>query len=139
VVRSALAAVTQTAAALILAIGLLVAAAPLTLPRRAPETAIAPPDTRAMWVWQPASPSALTAWAVAHDVRTIFVYLNQHAPDLAALRDLRRRCDEAGIVLDALGGEPAWTTDHAAALAWTKAVDGLGLFHGIHEIGRAHV
>jgi hypothetical protein len=127
-----LAAVAQTAAALILAIGLLVAAAPLTLPRRAPETAIAPPDTRAMWVWQPAAPSAIIAWAVAHHVRTIFVYLDQHAPDISGLRDLRRRGDEAGILLDALGGEPAWTTDHAAALAWVQTVDGLGLFHGIH-------
>jgi hypothetical protein len=127
-----LAAVAQTAAALILAAGLLIAAAPLALPGRAPETAIAPPGTRAMWVWQQASPSALTAWAAAHDVRAIFVYLNQPAPDVPTLTDLRHRCDAAGIQLDALGGEPAWTTDHATALAWTETVDRLGLFHGIH-------
>src|SRR5690349_598574 len=125
-------AVTQTVAALILATGLLIAAAPLTLPVRAPETAIAPPDIRAMWVWQPAAPSALISWAVAHEVRTIFVYLDEHAPDVVSLIELRHRCDEAGILLDALGGEPAWTTDHAAARAWTGTVDRLGLFHGIH-------
>jgi hypothetical protein len=126
------AAVARAAAALILVAGLLVAAAPRTLPARAPETAIAPPGTRAMWVWQPAAPSAVVAWAVAHEVRTIFVYLNQHAPDVASLADLRHRCDAAGILLDALGGEPAWTTDQATALAWTQTVDRLGLFHGIH-------
>jgi len=124
--------VAQTAAAIILAIGLLVAAAPPQLPRRAPETAIAPPDTRAMWVWQPAPPAALVSWAVSHAVTTIFVYVNQHAPDVASLTELRRRCDEAGILLDALGGEPAWTTDRATALAWKQTVDRLGLFHAIH-------
>lgn len=126
------AAVAQAAAALVLAAGLLVAAAPRTLRGRAPETAIAPPDTRAVWVWQPAAPSAVVSWAVAHDVRTIFVYVNQQAPDVASLSDLRHRSDEAGILLDALGGEPAWTTDHATALAWSRTVDRLGLFHGIH-------
>jgi hypothetical protein len=124
--------VAQSAAGLILAIGPLVAAAPLTLPARAPESAVAPPDTRAMWVWQPAAPSALVSWAVSHGVRTIFVYVDQRALDVGSLTELRRRCDAAGILLDALGGEPGWTSDHATAFAWRRAVDGLGLFHGVH-------
>jgi hypothetical protein len=124
--------VAQSAAGLILAIGLLVAAAPLTLPPRAPESAVAPPETRAMWVWQPAAPAALVSWAVSHGVRTIFVYVDQHGPDVGSLTELRHRCDAAGILLDALGGEPEWTTDHATAFAWKRAVDRLGLFHGVH-------
>jgi len=52
--------------------------------------------------------------------------------DVERLRELKRRCDEAGITLDALGGEPAWAIDHAAALDWRDAVDRLGLFHGKH-------
>jgi hypothetical protein len=130
-----LAAVAQSGAGLILAIGLLVAAAPLTLPDRAPETSVAPPAARAMWVWQTADPTALVAWATAHEVRTMFVYVDRKAIDAtetARLTDLRKRCDAAGVLLDALGGEPDWATDHAPALAWKDAVDALGLFHGVH-------
>jgi hypothetical protein len=124
--------VTQGAAGLILAIGLLVAAAPLSLPRPAPERSVAPPDARAMWVWQPAEPAALVAWATANDVRTIFTYVDVKALDAPGLGRLRALCDGHGILLDALGGEPGWVLDPAAATRWRDAVERLGVFHGLH-------
>jgi hypothetical protein len=86
---------------------------------------------RAMWVWTAEEPARLVDWATRHDVTALFVYF-EPAADIEPLRELKRRCDEAGITLDALGGEPAWALDHAAALAWRDAVDRLGVFHGRH-------
>lgn len=115
----------------VLTVGLLFAAAHRRLPPPAPETSVAPPDTRAMWLWEPAAPEAVVGWAAGHSVTTIFAYYDPRA-DLARLTRLRALCDEAGITLDALGGEPAWTTDHATALGWARAAAATGLFRGLH-------
>jgi hypothetical protein len=108
----------------------LIAATPLRLPPRAPETSVAPPGTRAMWLWQPDEPRAVVDWAAANGVRALFAYYDP--ADLDRLRELQRLCDAAGIALDALGGDPAWTTDHATALAWARGAAATGLFRGLH-------
>jgi hypothetical protein len=90
--------------------------------------------TRAMWAWDDYPADELIAWAGAQNVTELFVYVGDSLTDgsLSRLRDLRARADAAKIRLRALGGEPGWTTDHAAALAWQKTVVATGLFDGIH-------
>ena len=87
--------------------------------------------TRAMWLWSKPAPADVVAWAQAHGVGEILAY-TQTSPDLAWLRDLRARSAAAGISLAALGGDPAWTTQHAAALSWLRAVSATGLFDAVH-------
>lgn len=115
----------------VLTLGLLVAAVHRRPPPLAPETSVAPPGTRAMWLWERERPEAVVGWAVANSVTTIFAYYDPRA-DVTDLTRLRALCDDAGIALDALGGEPAWTTDHAAALGWARAAAATGLFRGLH-------
>jgi hypothetical protein len=94
-----------------------------------PTTATA--GTRAMWLWSKPAPAEVVAWAQAHGVREILAH-TPAKPDLAWLRDLRTRSAAAGISLAALGGDPAWTTQHAAALSWVRAVASTGLFDAVH-------
>jgi hypothetical protein len=119
----------------VLLVGLLIAAVPYRFPPFAPESPVAPPGTRAAWVWSPVVPEQLVTWSRAHGVRTLFVLVDRDARtngDAAWLSHLRARCDEAGIRLDALGGEPAWALDHTQALAWRDTVVALGLFQALH-------
>lgn len=95
----------------------------------------AAPGTRAMWLWSDAPADAVVGWAATHGVREIFAYVGSDMAtngELPRLRDLKRRSDLAGVRLTALGGEPRWVTDHAAALAWQRAVVATGLFAGLH-------
>ena len=87
--------------------------------------------TRAMWLWSKPAPADVVAWAQAHGVGEILAY-TQTSPDLAWLRDLRARSAAVGISLAALGGDPAWTTQHTAALSWLRAVSATGLFDAVH-------
>ncbi|GIJ66641.1 hypothetical protein [Virgisporangium ochraceum] len=115
--------------------GLLVAAAPYRFPPFAPESPVAPPGTRAAWVWSWAEPERMVAWSRTQGVRTLFVHVDRDARtngDAARLLRLRALCDEAGIRLDALGGEPGWALDHTYAFAWRDTVVDLGLFRGLH-------
>lgn len=95
----------------------------------------AAPDTRAMWLWGDDPAPEVVAWAVRQNVSEIFVHV---APavltngDLARLQELKALADASGIKLRALGGDPAWVTDHAAALDWQRTVVTTGLFAGIH-------
>jgi hypothetical protein len=91
--------------------------------------------TRAMWLWSDAPAADVVTWANAKGVTEIFVNVSPSVltnGDLARLQDLKQRADASRIRLTALGGDPAWTTDHAAALAWQKAVVKTGIFDGIH-------
>jgi hypothetical protein len=91
--------------------------------------------TRAMWVWGDYPADDLIGWAAGHSVSEIFVYVSPSVltnGDLARLQELRRVADIRKIKLRALGGDPDWTGDQAAALAWQKAVVKTGLFDGIH-------
>ncbi|MFC6704706.1 hypothetical protein [Flexivirga alba] len=97
-----------------------------------------PADTaaaRAMWVWSGPDPEVLVDFARCKGVATLFVAVCPDvatSPDLPRLRRLTALADAVGIRLDALGGEPHWATDHAAASAWARAAAGTGLFTGIH-------
>jgi hypothetical protein len=89
------------------------------------------PNVRAMWLWNRPPVAQVITWATGHGVREILVYVPPK-PDLGYLRELRVRASAVGVTLSALGGEPTWTTDHAAALAWQRAAAGTGLFSRIH-------
>jgi hypothetical protein len=91
--------------------------------------------TRAMWVWGDYPAADVVSWAAGKGVTEIFVYVSPNVltnGDLARLQEMRERADAVRIKLSALGGEPAWTTDHATALAWQRAVVTTGIFSGIH-------
>jgi hypothetical protein len=88
-----------------------------------------------MWFWGNYPADEVIAWAGAENIGEIFAYVSPTVMTdgtLDKLRDLRQRANAAKIRLVALGGEPDWTTDHASALAWQKAVVATGLFDGIH-------
>lgn len=93
------------------------------------------PDTRAMWLWDDFPPAEVVPWAADRGVSEIFVYVRPAAltdGSLPRLREMKQRADAHRIRLTALGGDPAWTTNHAAALAWQRTVVGTGLFAGVH-------
>lgn len=95
----------------------------------------AAPGTRAMWMWDEQPTPELVGWAAAHGVREIFVHVFPTVltnGDLPRLREMKTRADAGGIRLTALGGDGDWTTDHAAALTWQRAVVATGLFSGLH-------
>ncbi|GAA1040386.1 hypothetical protein GCM10009557_61480 [Virgisporangium ochraceum] len=96
------------------------------------------PGGRAMWLWSTPAPAEVVAWAQAHDVREILAYTPTQ-PDLAWLRELRARSAAAGISLAALGGDPSWTTQHAAAVSWARAVTATGLFDALHVDVEPHL
>jgi len=91
--------------------------------------------TRAMWLWSDAPAADVMSWAVAKGVSEIFVSVEPSVltdGGLARLQELKQRADASKIRLTALGGDPAWTTDQDAALAWQKTVVLTGVFAGIH-------
>jgi hypothetical protein len=97
--------------------------------------AAAPSGSRAMWLWDDYAADEVIAWAGAQNITDIFVYVSDTVladGSLTRLRDMKTRADAAKIRLRALNGESGWTTDHAAALAWQKAVVATRLFDGIH-------
>jgi hypothetical protein len=68
-------------------------------------------------------------------VSEIFVHVRPTAltdGSMTRLREMKQRADANRIRLTALGGDPAWTTDHAAALAWQRAAVATGVFAGVH-------
>ncbi|MBB5968033.1 hypothetical protein [Planomonospora venezuelensis] len=94
--------------------------------------------TRAMWLWDPGAvrPADVLTWARTRGVKEIFVHADARLPSsparLARLKELKRGADAARIRLTALGGDPGWATDHAAARSWQRAVLGTKLFAGSH-------
>jgi hypothetical protein len=117
---------------------LMVLLAIVTMIAPAKGAAAATPNTRAMWLWSSAAPADVVAWAQAQGVREILAHTPAN-PDLGWLRDLRARSAAAGISLAALGGDPAWTTQHAAALSWVRAVTATGLFDAVHVDVEPHL
>jgi len=89
---------------------------------------------RAMYVWSALPAEQVVAWASGHRVGELLVYVHPvlGPGELDRLRDLRRRADAAGIRLSALGGDPSWTFQPAAALAWQRTVVGTCLFTRLH-------
>src|SRR3954451_24277611 len=91
--------------------------------------------TRAMWLWGDPPAAEVVTWAATKGVSEIFVYVSPSVltnGDLARMQDVKERADGVRIRLTALGGDPGWTTAHAAALAWQKTVVMTGIFAGIH-------
>ena len=119
---------------------ILMAAAALTLPGASSAGSAgflaAPAGTRAMWLWGDQPAAEVADWAAKHKVSEIFVYVSPSvltdSAELGRLQQMKLRAKSLKIKLRALGGESTWTTDHAAALAWQKAVVRTGVFDGIH-------
>jgi hypothetical protein len=114
-------------------LALITTIAGVTLPVT-PASAV-PPGTRAMWLWSRADPATVMSWATGHGVREIFVHVTPdlaNGDDLPRLQQLKTRADAANVRLSALGGDPGWTFDHAAALAWQRTALDTGLFAGSH-------
>src|SRR4029450_4507777 len=90
-----------------------------------------PAGPRAMWLWGDQPAADVVTWAATRGVSEIFVYVSPAGltnGDLGRLQEMKQRADAHRIRLSALGGDSAWTTDHAAALAWQRAVVTTGLF-----------
>ncbi|WP_157610436.1 hypothetical protein [Spirillospora albida] len=90
---------------------------------------------RAMWLWSRADPAAVVEWATARGVEEIFAHVPSGVAagdDLPRLRELKTLADAARIRLSALGGDPGWTFDTAAALAWQRGALATGLFSRTH-------
>jgi hypothetical protein len=95
----------------------------------------APGGTRAMWLWGDDPAAQVMTWAAGHGVSEVFVYVSPAVltnGDLARLQEMKRQAVKMKIKLGALGGESAWTTNHAPALAWLRAVVTTGIFDGVH-------
>ncbi|MEV4640694.1 hypothetical protein AB0J80_25450 [Actinoplanes sp. NPDC049548] len=95
----------------------------------------APVGTRAMWLWDDDPATEVVDWAVRKNVSEIFVYVSPSVltnGDLARLQEMHELATARKIKLRALGGDPGWVTDQAAALAWQRAAVSTGLFSGIH-------
>ncbi|WP_238013971.1 hypothetical protein KZZ52_12290 [Dactylosporangium sp. AC04546] len=90
------AAVRGVAANLVLGALVLAAATPLRLPRLAPETSVAPPGTRATWVWQRGGgeAGALVRWARTNGVRAIFAFYQRTISDPAFAERLTRQIQQ---------------------------------------------
>jgi hypothetical protein len=90
---------------------------------------------RASWVWTRPAPRALVRFAHRHGVRDLFVHVPPGFDASTDRRWVRRVAALAGpgrLRLHALGGDPGWATDTAAAVAWQRDVLATGLFHRIH-------
>ncbi|MEV6599180.1 hypothetical protein AB0M36_20345 [Actinoplanes sp. NPDC051346] len=95
----------------------------------------APAGTRAMWLWGDPPAAEVVDWATRRNVSEIFVHVSPDVftnGDLARIQEMKARATPLKIKLRALGGDPAWVTDHAAALRWQRTVVSTGLFSGIH-------
>lgn len=97
--------------------------------------AATPAPPRALWVWQRQAPQQLVDFAVAHHVGVLYVSVSPTVltdGDLPRLQALARLAEPAGLRLEALGGDPAWTNRPQDALAWQHAAMSTGLFDATH-------
>jgi len=88
-----------------------------------------------MWVWDRPGPAALVDFAHRQSVGDLFVSTPgglASSPELRWFRRLRARTASAGLRLQALGAEPGWLDEPAAARAWQRQALGSGLFDGVH-------
>ena len=90
---------------------------------------------RGMWVWNQPTPKTLVAFAQARGISELFVSVPSNLPTSARLtwvKAVSKLAVPAGIRLQALGGDPGWIDDPAAAVAWQDAALSTGLFAGVH-------
>jgi hypothetical protein len=99
------------------------------------EAATTPSAPRAMWVWNQPTAKNLVTFAQSRGISELFVSVPADLPTSARLtwvRSVSKLAAPAGIRLQALGGEPGWIDDPAAAVAWERAALSTGLFSGVH-------
>ena len=92
-------------------------------------------EGRAMWVWTRPKPRALVRFANRHGVRDLFLHVPpgfDTSPDRRWVRRLAAFAEPTRLRLHALGGDPGWTTDTAAAVQWQADLLASGLFDSIH-------
>ena len=90
---------------------------------------------RAMWVWTQPPAKTLVSFAKRHSAQDLFLSVPPNLPSSSALswvRSVSKAARGTGIRLHALGGDPGWIDDPAAALAWQEAALSTGLFTGSH-------
>jgi hypothetical protein len=113
--------------------GLGVAAPQAHAKRPTPPTGAAGP--RAMWVWTQPSAKTLVSFARQHGVMDLHLSVPPALPTSSALtwvRSVSKAAAGTGIRLHALGGDPGWVDEPAAALAWQRDALSTGLFTGAH-------
>ena len=91
--------------------------------------------SRATWVWTRPAPATLVDWASTHAVRELFVSVPPALGTSSALpwaKKVSTLAHAAGIRVSALGGDPGWIDQPAAALAWQRSAVATGLFDGVH-------
>nr|MDT0665919.1 hypothetical protein [Micromonospora sp. DSM 115978] len=98
----------------------------------------------AMWVWTWTNSAAVVAYALANNVNHIFAYTapgftrpgyvppGWTIPMLPVVTDLSIRARDAGIRVDAMGGDPSWVNNPPIARNWALESLGTGLFTGLH-------
>ncbi len=94
-----------------------------------------PATSRGLWVWNQPTPKTLVAFAQARGISQLFVSVPNALPTSSRLtwvRSVSKLAVPAGIHLQALGGDPGWVEDPAAAVAWQDAALSTGLFSGVH-------
>lgn len=91
--------------------------------------------SRAMWVWSKANPTDVITFAQNHGVSRLFVAVPWNvaaSSDLPRLKQLSAAAGAVGIRVDALGGDPTWTTNPSAAVTWERGAIATHLFAGVH-------
>ncbi|HEV7148213.1 MAG TPA: hypothetical protein VGN48_14575 [Pedococcus sp.] len=108
----------------------------LGAPARAASVASPVSVARAMWVWDTSNPQATVALALDHGIGQLYAAVPAHvdtSAQLSQLKDLSQRATQAGIRVDALGGDPGWIDNPASVVdAWLRPALATGLFTGVH-------
>jgi beta-glucanase (GH16 family) len=94
---------------------------------------------RSLWVWTTPDNATLIRFAQAHGISEIFYSVSSNVnvagTENTRISDLHTRAVAAGIVLDALSGDPTWADNGAgtaSAIAWENNAMGTGFFVGAH-------
>jgi hypothetical protein len=94
-----------------------------------------PAGGRGLWVWNQPTAKNLVSFAQSRGITDLFVSVPANlpaSPRLTWVKAVGKLAVPAGIRLQALGGDPGWVDDPAAAVAWQDAALSTGLFAGVH-------
>jgi hypothetical protein len=118
------------------AVGVTVAGQALAAPQAAVDRSGRPAAERAMWVWDTSDPQAVVTLATSRGIGQLYAAVPPHvesSPKLAELQQLVALADEAGLRVDALGGDPGWVDNPAWVVTnWLQPALAAGLFTGVH-------
>lgn len=91
-----------------------------------------PDERRAAWLWRSrTSAPEIAAFLERRRVTDVWLSVPWQGPDAVVVAHART-LSARGIRVAALGGEPSWATDAAAAVAWARRAAASGLFTGVH-------